>query len=316
MYKRSLLNSKKEGNAICDNQSQYDPLSLFKKGSNQIDVPENHIPEGIEKIGNNNSTENTIANQIIDDIEIIPQDQVTMISGFFSAINSFAKKVGNFGDMKELKMNNIKFSFYRPNDCDYLLFVGASDTNLSQNIIQSVLKNVSSEFLRIFPDVLHPIWNGKTDKFKNFKPIIKRIMHEFELNYIDSLHTENKVSPKNIAEFRIRNNRFDHRMLSRNIEFKNKVRRLNSEIAFKELRNREYVPYSKEIFYGLIPLKKMDEIGDYSDLFSGRDSRSVFHAINGRNTVEDIARLTGLKNDRTFNLCKCFIKMGLISFTK
>ena len=88
------------------------------------------------------------------------------------------------------------------------------------------------------------------------------------------------------------------------------------EIAFHRAQTQNILPYSKDLFYKLIPIKSNANDGEIYDYFSGEDSKKVFKSINGMQNIEKIGDSTGLSNDRVLSLCKCFIKMGLVSFTQ
>ncbi len=122
-------------------------------------------------------------------------DQITMISGFLSAINSFANNVDNLGNMKEMKMEDVSFMFFKPPNDHNLLFVGASKgKDIQAPLVEAMLKKISSAFIRRFPFITENKWDGETEIFKEFESILENIMQ-----HKDSLDPENLGA--NISKF-------------------------------------------------------------------------------------------------------------------
>ncbi len=134
-------------------------------------------------------------NECLYDNSRASEDQITMISGFLSAINSFANNVDNLGNMKEMKMEDVSFLFFKPPNDNNLLFVGASKgKDIQASIVEAMLKKISSAFIRRFPFITENKWDGETEIFKEFEEILENIMH-----HKDSLDPENLGA--NISKF-------------------------------------------------------------------------------------------------------------------
>ena len=241
-----------------------------------------------------------------------------MISGFFSAINSFATTIGNFGEMKELKMtNDIKFSFFQPINRD-ILFVASTSNCIDQIMIEQTLKRISHDFIQNYPEVVKGNkWSGKTDHFSSFNSIINSILIDAESRrlIVQSNRNIRKKEITSVVIGRSQNKSISSRIMAENIRDTNRKHQIDRQIVFKQMKASNYLPYSKEVFYKLVPMKKVDNDESIYDIFSGEDSKKVFKKINGKISLESISNLTGIRNDRVFSLCKSFIKMGLISFT-
>ena len=109
------------------------------------------------------------------------EDQITMISGFLSAINSFANNVDNLGNMKEMKMEDVSFLFFKPPNDNNLLFVGASKgKDIQGPMVEAMLQKISSAFIRRFPFITTNKWDGETEIFKDFDNILENIMKHKE----------------------------------------------------------------------------------------------------------------------------------------
>ncbi|MBN2157392.1 MAG: hypothetical protein JW776_15205 [Candidatus Lokiarchaeota archaeon] len=125
------------------------------------------------------------------------EDQITMISGFLSAINSFAKNVDALGNMKEMKMEDVSFLFFKPPNDHNLLFVGASKgKDIEGTMVEAMLKKISSAFIRRFPFITENKWDGETEIFKDFETILENIIH-----HKDSLENPQEFSGGNISKF-------------------------------------------------------------------------------------------------------------------
>lgn len=255
-------------------------------------------------------------------------EQITIISGFFSAINSFAARMGIWGDIEELKMNSdTKFSFYKHYN-DNILFVSSSNKHTDPHTTEMILKKIAEEFFHRFPDIEERKWEGNIDIFNDFDFIVKNVIKETEYilkslntNDIKKKDEELIVKPynndyKKFGPEKVLMNHLSNKILTEKIQMNNLKIKKNQELAFHKAQTNDFLPYSNALFYNLIPIKYNPEDGDIYDFFSGEDSKIVFKNIDGSQNIEKIGNSTGLPKDRVLNLCKGFIKMGLISFTK
>ena len=263
-------------------------------------------------------------------------DRITMISGFFSAINSFIKTVVNYGEISELKMTgDIKFSFFKPKNAVDLLFVGSSDCAIKQSMMKILLNKISSEFIRKYPVIKGKEWCGETNIF-DFDDDLSEIIRDSEADN-SSLFKEEKY-PIEKLKLALQSNKPSFFEILENLttNSNDKTRRIErrisnniiSEIISKENilhQNRNYEKFTQnnppnqisgpyDSFYNLIPVRKVELSSGIHDLFAGEDSRRIYKLLDGYNDISDLGRLTGISQERIFNLCKGFIKKGFISF--
>ena len=134
---------------------------------------------------------------LYDDNSRASEDQITMISGFLSAINSFANNVDTLGNMKEMEMEDVSFLFFKPPNDNNLLFVGASKgKDIQGTMVEAMLKKISSAFIRRFPFITENRWDGETEVFKDFENILEKIIH-----HKDSLDNPQECVGGNISKF-------------------------------------------------------------------------------------------------------------------
>ena len=273
-------------------------------------------------------------------------EQLTMISGFFSAISSFAQTVGNFGQISELKMTtDIKFSFFKPRQCEDLLFIGSTDNGNNQFMIENLLKRISSEFIRQFPILQNGNWCGETDIFKKFDACLDDIVdseiteikneEEIELGIINNenytidelrsiLHSDQpsffeimeNLEDNDLSNSISTNRRLSDKMITELIAERNYSQQAKKRNGFEGKRIINQIKTTSDSFYNLVPVKKIDHDTGIYDIFAGEDSVTVFKELDGNHNIESLGKITGISQERVFNLCKGFIKMGLVSFSK
>lgn len=275
------------------------------------------LKDGLPIYINKNQSDSSKNSQNIDD------DQITMMSGFFSAINSFAMTIGNFGSMKELKMNNVKFSFYKPDNIktDSLLFVGSSDTETNTKTLESLLSKISSEFLRKYPYTIENRWDGRTEPFNDFNSEIEKLIKEEKVSDNSSTSEIHELQPEqqeNLNHDNFQQNRVTDYLISEQIRKENLRTNTNDKNGepIRIHNSGMNSLYNKDIFYNMIPIKRGEYDNGIYEIFSGEDSRHIFKNIDGKRTIEQLSKVTGLSKERVFQLCKTFIKMGLISLIK
>jgi len=142
-----------------------------------IYILKNGLPIYVDTLSNKNKN-------FINDQNFDSEDNITMISGFFSALNSFANTLGDFGNMKEIKLKNVKFTFYIPDEAknSNLMLISKSDSNTPENLINTLLNRISSKFIRKFPSILKKEWNGRSEIFQTFKKELNEILNEINNN--------------------------------------------------------------------------------------------------------------------------------------
>ncbi len=102
----------------------------------------------------------------------------TLVSGFFQAITSFADSIESLGQVNELQMTDILFTFKRNivGENEDILFILSSDKESSKSLRKLIIEEATSTFLHMFKIILNKKWNGDITPFKQFDKIFKDIV--------------------------------------------------------------------------------------------------------------------------------------------
>ncbi len=217
------------------------------------------------------------------------EDNLIMISGFFSALNSFSDSFDDLGTISELKLsnNNLKLSFLKDSNVPDLIYLATYDEKSELINAQQFLKNVSNKFVKEFSLDQISNWNGKLDYFKPFENIVQRILDEENRNNQDQ--TNNKI-----FEF-----------------FNSFIEEERTPLTpKKEIENVEEMPE----FYDYIPIFTTSKKINPKYYLTGDSSCKVYEHINGEKSIDQIANNLKLNQKQVYNVCKNLIKMGFISF--
>ena len=78
------------------------------------------------------------------------QDNLIMISGFFSALNSFSDQFDDLGSISELKLSNndFKLSFFKDKSIPNLIYLASYDEKSNSVNVQRYLRKISQTFLK------------------------------------------------------------------------------------------------------------------------------------------------------------------------
>ena len=213
------------------------------------------------------------------------EDNLIMISGFFSALNSFSDSFEQLGTIRELKLsnNNLKLSFLKDLIVPDLIYLATYDNKSDLLNVQQFLKKISDNFLKEFSIEQISNWNGKLDYFKNFDAE----------RFIEEENRENEDQEK-IFEFF-------------NSFVEDDVKPLEQK---KEIKNVEESPE----YYEYIPIFTTSKKINPKYYLTGDSSCKVYQQINGEKSIDQIANNLKLKQKQVYNVCKNLIKMGFISF--
>jgi len=110
------------------------------------------------------------------------QGKFTLISGFLSAVSSFADSMEQLGQMQEMQMtSDIFFSFKKAKlqKC-ILLFIVVSNGETPKHLVKDLIQNSTEQFLCQFDEELSAGWNGNVDIFRRFLDIIDILLQETE----------------------------------------------------------------------------------------------------------------------------------------
>ncbi|MFX1457772.1 MAG: hypothetical protein ACFFDB_20580, partial [Promethearchaeota archaeon] len=107
-------------------------------------------------------------------------DNLIMVSGFFSALNSFSDSFNSLGSISELKMenSNLKLSFLRDPHVPEIIFLATFDNSSDVKGVQRFLNKISGLFFEKFGIEQISKWKGKLDSFKSFEDTIENCINE------------------------------------------------------------------------------------------------------------------------------------------
>jgi hypothetical protein len=125
----------------------------------------------------------------------VDKHKFTLISGFFSAISTFADSVDKLGQVEEVKMTDYFFTFKRIIiEKAEVLFILSSDKNLPKNIRRIIIEESSSKFLSLFEKEMIANWGGKVEPFLKFKDVLSNILENI-LKEVTYEEKGNRVIP-------------------------------------------------------------------------------------------------------------------------
>ncbi|MFX0082038.1 MAG: hypothetical protein ACFE94_09820 [Candidatus Hodarchaeota archaeon] len=217
-------------------------------------------------------------------------DNLIMVSGFFSALNSFSDSYENLGTISELKLenNNLKLSFLKDPNIEDLIFLATYDNNSELPNVQKFLKSISNLFLKTFNYNQILNWNGRLNSFKSFESVIEQ--------YIEK---EEKVKQ---AQY---NEKVHDWLRSFEDDIDNGIR----------LENEPEIVESNPEYYDFVPVFTTTKKINPKHYLTGKISCKVYENIDGKKNINQITKELNIEQKRVYNVCKNLIKMGFISFT-
>jgi len=237
------------------------------------------IKDGLPLLSRNFSSSESIFNKI---------DNLIMMSGFFSALNSFSDQFENLGTISELKLANkdLRMSFLRDKKLPNLIYLATFDENSKDVNVRRALRKISHTFLKKYNVKQILNWRGKKDVFKEFEKVIEQYIED-EKEENDEQFKEKIITLfKNVQEkFNLPRNERDH-----NLE-------------------RIIVP----VYYNYIPILRSSEKINPNYYLTGVTSITIFKEIDGKKTITQIAKKLNLSEEKVFNICKNLIKLGFIN---
>lgn len=241
------------------------------------------IKDGLPLFSKNFSNSSNIKNLISQ------EDNLIMISGFFSALNSFSDSFEDMGTISELKLsnNNLKLSFLKDQSVPDLIYLATYDNNSQLIDVQTFLKKISYIFLKEFNIDQISNWNGKLNYFKSFDSVVKQYLEE--------------EKRKNEA----RNN-------SKAFEFLNGF--VEEDIKSVECKTDIGKIEEAPEYYRYIPIFTSSKKINPKYYLTGDNSCKVYEQINGEKSIDQIANYLNLNQNQVYNVCKNLIKLGFISF--
>jgi len=217
------------------------------------------------------------------------EDNLIMVSGFFSALNSFSDSFESMGTISELKLsnNNLKLSFLKDSNVPDLIYLATYDSKSELIEVQQVLHKISNSFLNEFSIDQISNWNGKLDYFKKFEYSVERFLDEENKKVQDQ--TNNKI-----------------------FEFFNSF--VDDDIKPLEIKNEVVIAQEDPEFYEYVPNFTTSKKINPKYYLTGDTSIVIYEKINGKKTVNQISIELNVDQNQVYNVCKNLIKLGFISF--
>ena len=216
-------------------------------------------------------------------------DNLIMVSGFFSALNSFSDSFEDLGTISELKLsnNNLKLSFLKDSNIPDLIYLATYDKNSELANVQRFLKKLANDFLKEFNINQISNWNGRLDSFKSFENVIK--------HYIEEEDSKKKAQ-------------FNNQVYDWIKDFENPIDQIATPKTESEIV--DFVPD----FYIYIPTIMTSKKVNPKYYLTGDTSCKVYEFIDGNKNINQIAEELNLSQKKVYNLCKSLCKIQLISF--
>jgi hypothetical protein len=218
-------------------------------------------------------------------------DTLILVSGFFTALNSFSDSFEDLGTISELKLSNndLKLSFLKDSSIPNLIYLATFDDHSKSVNVRMVLRKISRSFIQKYNinEILN--WKGRRDSFKSFEIILDKFIEE---------------------ELRENDTKFKERIEDL---FKCVEEKINEETSLKALKSQLKVPDDLPSYCNQIPtfiiLKKVNP----RNFLTGEVAHKVFYNIDGKKTIKNITDDLNLTHEQVYNICKNLIKLGFVS---
>jgi len=189
-------------------------------------------------------------------------DNLIMVSGFFSALNSFSNSFDSLGCISELKMDNsnLKLSFLKDKNLPELIFLATFDNDSELKSVQRFLEKISDLFLTEYDYDQIKNWNGKLDRFKAFESVIELEINEEEI---------------------VKQKKHDVKAFDWLTSFETD----DKEEEIEEIEYKEETPE----YYKYIPISTTNvTIGGMKNYLTGDTSVMIYDVIDGKKTINII----------------------------
>ena len=218
-------------------------------------------------------------------------DSLIMVSGFFTALNSFSDSFEDLGTISELKLSNndLKLSFLKDSSIPNLIYLATyDDTSKSVNVLRA-LRKIAQTFLRKYDINQILNWNGRRDYFDSFGEILTFFVEE---------------------ERKEREGQFKERVIDL---FKAVEDKINEESNFKTLKQNITEVNNLPEYCRKIPRFSSSKKINPKYYLTGDTSINVFYRINGRRSIGQITQELELQHEQVYNICKNLVKLGFIN---
>jgi len=224
-------------------------------------------------------------------------DNLIMISGFFSALESFSSNFEGLGAISELKLanNGMKLSFLRDLNFPNLIYLANYDENSKSVNVQRFLRKVSNNFLKLYNAEQILNWRGRKDAFKGFERFLSQYVEE------EAEEIENNFKEKVLDLFDGVKEKIDEGHESSLVNKKSDT--------ITEKTDSKKVPD----YYDYVPISRMSKVTNLNYYLTGDLQFRLFHQMDGAKSIKQIAEELNLPPEKIFNCCKNLIKLGFIS---
>jgi len=214
-------------------------------------------------------------------------ESLLMMSGFFSAINSFSDQFENMGNISELKLsnNNVKLSFLRDNTLPNLVYLATFDDASNGVNVQRALRKISRTFLQKYNINQILSWRGRKDSFKAFEEVIS--------DYVEDEKSESETE-------------FKEKVVDL---FKNVEEKLNENLNPRKNSEKIEVPH----YYNIVPSSRTSKKVNPRYYLTGKPAHRILLEIDGEKNINQIASKLSMPQEQVYNICKNFVKLGFIS---
>ncbi len=223
-------------------------------------------------------------------------DDLIMISGFFSALNSFSDQFDNLGSICELRLSNneSKLSFLRDQSIPNLVYLATFDEKSKGVNVQRYLRKISNTFLKKYNIDQITKWRGRANTFKSFEEIIEQFVDD------EKKESEVKFKEKVVKLFNnVKEKIDDDKVISKSEN--------SPDLIIEEVKE-EKVPE----FYNFVPIFKVSKNINPKYYLTGKISQKVYNHIDGKKSIIQIAKELDANPENVYKICKNLIKLGFI----
>ncbi|TFF88305.1 MAG: hypothetical protein EU548_09040 [Promethearchaeota archaeon] len=218
-------------------------------------------------------------------------DSLIMVSGFFTALNSFSDSFEDLGTISELKLSNneLKLSFLKDSSIPNLIYLATyDDKSKSVNVLRA-LRKIAQTFMRKYDINKILNWNGRRDYFESFGDILTFFVEE---------------------ERKEREGQFKERVIDLFKEVEDKI---NEESNFKILKQNNREEINLPDYCRKVPRFSCTKKINPKYYLTGDTSINVFHRINGKRSIAQITQELEMQHEQVYNICKNLVKLGFIN---
>lgn len=228
------------------------------------------------------------------------QDNLIMISGFFSALNSFSDQFDDLGSISELKLSNndFKLSFFKDKSIPNLIYLASYDEKSNSVNVQRYLRKISQTFLKKYSITQILNWCGRADAFESFEENVEKFVEE------EKKESEPEFKDRVLKLFDIMKSKLNENI--DNSEFK-----VPENLMVKDFKEK----IKKKENVTLIPCFKTSKKLNPKHYLTGEISYKVFNQIDGKKSVNQIADELSTTSETVNNICKVLVKMGFITLS-